>query len=106
MMRPARVEQIGVMEWENKGRRQAVPAVFHSAWHNPQGRFALTLANWTEDHQTARIHDQRLTKRVREITSGREMTENLRELAGGELTVDLPPLSIALIENTGNPEER
>jgi len=47
MMRPARVEQRGVMEWEYKGKRQALAAVFHSAWKNPQGRFAVTLANWT-----------------------------------------------------------
>ncbi|HPN35803.1 MAG TPA: DUF6259 domain-containing protein [bacterium] len=105
MMRPAHVEQISVIEWVFKGKRQAMPAVFHSAWKNPQGRFALTLANWTADHQTAHIHDQRLTSQVREIISGVEMTERLRESVGGELTIDLPPLSIALIENSGNPEE-
>ena len=106
MMRPARVEQISVMEWEYKGKRQAIAAVFHSAWQNPQGRFAVTLANWTEDRQTVHIQDQRLTRQVREIISGVEMTESLRESVGGELTVDLPPLSIALIENSANPEER
>jgi hypothetical protein len=106
MMQPARIEQIGVMEWEYQGKRQAIAAVFHSAWQNPQGRFALALANWTADHQTAHIHDQRLTSIIRESISGVEMTENLRQAVGGELTIDLPPLSIALIENSGNPEER
>jgi len=100
MQRPARVDGIGVEEWEWEGRHHAVPAVAHAAWQAPDGRLGVVLANWTTAEQTARIVDPRLAGSLNEVICASVATERERLAQGGRLDAALPPLSIALIATT------
>jgi hypothetical protein len=98
MYRPANAVGIKIVHWESSGQVHEIPAVFHSAWKNPQGRFGIVLANWTKENQTVALSDSRLGKQTTESISGNEIRTRTRVVEGGELSVSLPPLSCALIE--------
>jgi hypothetical protein len=97
MQRPAKVRDIKTMKWENDGAVHEIPAVFHSAWHDPRGRFGIVLANWTKENQKVRIADSRLGREFTESISASAVTSRVRRL-DGEVGVSLPPLSCALLE--------
>jgi hypothetical protein len=97
MQRPARVTGIRTVEWTQGNQRHRVPAVFHSAWRDPQDRFGLVLANWTQEAQTVHLSDMRLGGQCEEIVSGTELISTRRPVEAGDLAFSLPPLSCALI---------
>jgi len=98
MHRPANTTGIKIVHWESNGRVQEIPAVFHSAWKDPQGRFGIVLANWTKEKQTVTLSDSRLGKQAMESISGNEVSTRPRVVERGNLSVSLPPLTCALIE--------
>lgn len=97
MQRPAAVKGVTTMKWEYNGVLHHIPAVFHSAWHDPDGTFGLVLANWTTEAQTVQISDPRLGKQFIESISASVMRSRVRRMSG-EVSVSLPSLSCALIE--------
>jgi len=97
MQRPARVRGIQTMKWENEGAVHEIPAVFHSAWQDPRGRFGIVLANWTKESQEVQIADSRLGRELTESISASAVTSRVRRM-DGEVSVSLPPLSCALLE--------
>ena len=99
MHRPANAVGIKNVHWESNGKVYEIPAVFHSAWKDPQGRFAIVLANWTKEKQTVTLSDSRLGKQAMESISGNEVSTRPRVVERGSLPVSLPPLSCALIES-------
>ena len=99
MQRPANADGIATRTWIEADRQHRIPAVFHSAWHSPAGRFAVVAANWTNEVQSIRVLDQRLGSRCSETVSAAEgMTSKLHEARTGSLTVSLPPHACALLE--------
>jgi len=96
MQRPARVE-VEVMNWQHDGRSYEVPAVAHAAWQAPDGRFGVVLANWTAEPRAVTITDPRLGQRAGIHICGPTQECEIRELSGGQLQADLPPLSCALV---------
>ncbi len=100
MQRPAIVEGIKVVQWVNDDRVHKIPAVFHSAWHSPQGRFGVVLANWTRQPQEVTMSDARLSTRLIEILSSREVSTLDRNIDAGALSLTLPALSCMLVENS------
>jgi hypothetical protein len=101
MHRPANAAGIKIVHWESNGQVHEIPAVFHSAWKDPQGRFGIVLANWTKERQIVALSDSRLGKQTTESISGNEVSTRLRVVERGNLSVSLPPLSCALIEGQG-----
>ena len=98
MLRPAHIDGIGTVEWDFEGRHNTIPAVFNSSWMSPDRRCAVVLANWTKEGQKLRIRDSRLGGEISTHTSAREITNETISLDGEWADVDLPPLSIALLE--------
>jgi hypothetical protein len=101
MHRPTNATGIKIVHWESTARVHEIPAVFHSAWKDPQGRFGIVLANWTKEKQTVTLSDSRLGKQATESISGDEISTRPRAVERGNLSVSLPPLSCALIESQG-----
>ncbi len=99
MQRPADIGEIKVIHWESNRQVYDIPSVFHSAWHSPQGRLGIVLANWTNDTQVVALSDARLTTRVTESVSANEVSSRRREVDRGKITLSLPPLSCALLES-------
>ena len=99
MQRPAEATGIKVIHWESDGQVHKIPAVFHSAWHSPKGRFGIVLANWTNDTQAVSLSDARLGKQIVESISTQEVKTRPRQANLGKVPVSLPPLSCALVEN-------
>ena len=97
MQRPSEVNGIQIMSWEDAGTIHRIPAVFHSAWQDPHGKFGIVLANWTKETQTVRVADSRLGRQFAESISAAEVTSRVRN-ADREASVVLPPLSCALLE--------
>jgi hypothetical protein len=97
MQRPSDVKGIKTIRWEYEATVNRIPAVFHSAWHDPQGKFGIVLANWTTETQTVRVADSRLGSRFAESISSKEVTSRVRT-TDKETSVILPPLSCALLE--------
>ncbi len=98
MQRPAKVTGIKNVHWESDGEVHNIPAVFHSAWQSPEGKFAIVLANWTKQVQTVGISDARLGAHVTESISAQEVKTRKSPLRRGKISVELPPLSSVLIE--------
>jgi len=98
MQRPAEATGIKVVHWESEGQVHKIPAVFHAAWQNPQGRFGITLANWTNETQAVSLSDARLGKQIVESISAQDVKTRPRQVNMGKVTVSLPPLSCALVE--------
>ena len=99
MQRPAEVAGIKIIRWESDGQVHKIPAVFHSAWHTPQGRFGIVLANWTNETQAVSLSDARLAKQILESISTQDVKTGQRQVGLSKVTVSLPPLSCALVEN-------
>ena len=99
MMPPARVEGIRTIRWQRGGTDHQIPAVFHEAWQEPDGRLGLVLANWTEEAQEITIVDSRLGDEVRVCISAQEASDVRQSVAEDGLQVFLPPLSCALVES-------
>lgn len=98
MLKPVQMEGIKTVHWENGRQVNDIPAVFHSAWQSPDGRFGAVLANWTTETQVITLADARLGKQVTESTSADEVKTASRQVEGGSLSVSLEPLSCVLIE--------
>jgi hypothetical protein len=75
-----------------------IPAIFHSAWQNPSGRFAIVLANWTGETHVVSLTDPRLGARVAESISAGQVKTVSRMVNGAPFSVSLPALSCILIE--------
>jgi len=99
MQRPAGFDGIATRTWIEAERRHAIPAVFHSAWHSPAGRFAIVAANWTSEGQTVRVHDERLGRRCLEtLSAAKGMTARELDAGPAGIQLSLAGLSCALIE--------
>jgi hypothetical protein len=98
MQRPAEATGIKVIHWENDGQLHKIPAVFHSAWQSPQGRFGIILANWTNETQAVSLSDSRLGKQIAESISTQDVRTRSRQANLGKVPVSLPPLGCALVE--------
>lgn len=98
MQSPASISMIKTIQWQWEGIDNHVPAVFHSAWRDPQGKFAVVLANWTKEQQPISIADQRLGEKVLLSESLDQMKSETRQVNGGMLDMILPPLSCVLVE--------
>ena len=98
MQRPPEAD-VRVMTWEYNDRTHEVPAVPNAAWQSPDGRLGLILANWTTAAQTVAITDDRLGYNVTVHVCGPKLEQAIRSVTDGRLTVSLPSLSCALVEN-------
>jgi hypothetical protein len=98
MERPVRTSGIKTVEWENEKQVHRLPALFHSAWLSPRGRFAVVLANWTTELQTVTLTHDKLGGQIEESVSAHQVETRRRAANQGTATVSLPPLSCALIE--------
>lgn len=98
MLKPVRVDGVKTVHWENGRQVNDIPALFHSAWQSPEGRFGAVLANWTRETQTVSLADSRLGEQVAATLSGEEMKTVYRRLDRGKLPISLAPLSSALVE--------
>jgi hypothetical protein len=98
MQRPSEIAGIKTLHWESDGMVRKVAAVFHSAWHDPQGRFGIVLANWTNDTQFVSISDARLGKQIVQTLSTQEVKTRARQANPGKVAITLPPLSCIFVE--------
>jgi hypothetical protein len=98
MLKPARLDGIKTVHWENGRQVNDIPAVFHSAWQSPTGGFGAILANWTKETQVISMADSRLGNKVTESVSANDVKTVSRDVNRGKLSVALEPLSCALIE--------
>jgi hypothetical protein len=96
MQRPSRVTGIPTVKWTYEERDNAIPAVFHAAWRDPRGNFAVALANWTGEEHKVVIEDRRLGPRATASVAARAMAKSSIE---SPFAVTLPPHSCALIES-------
>jgi hypothetical protein len=99
MLRPSEIAGIKIVHWESDGLVRNIPAVLHSAWQTPEGRYGIVLANWTNEAQTVSIADSRLGKQIVETISTQEVKTRARQANLGKLPVSLPPLSCTLVES-------
>lgn len=98
MLKPARLDGIKTVHWENGRQVNDIPAVFHSAWQSPTGGFGAVLANWTKETQVISMADSRLGNKVTESVAANDVKTVSRDVNRGKLSVALEPLSCALIE--------
>jgi hypothetical protein len=87
MQRPAEAAGIKVVHWETDGQVHKIPAVFHSAWQSPKGRFGIVLANWTNETQGVSLSDSRLGKQIAESISMQEVKTLSRRATLGKVSV-------------------
>ncbi|NSW56277.1 MAG: hypothetical protein HPY44_09695 [Armatimonadetes bacterium] len=80
-------------EWEFAGKQHSVPAVAHCAWQAPDGRHAVTLADWTPEPREVTVRDARLGSAP--VLSVCIRTNEERRVIGDSVT--LPPLSCAVL---------
>ncbi|MCL5998183.1 MAG: DUF6259 domain-containing protein [Chloroflexi bacterium] len=102
MLRPAQTGGIPTIEWQYNGRTNRIPAIFHSAWHAPDGRIGIVLANWTAEPHTVSIQDDRLHAGDGGIwlsVSGRSMESSTIDSPSRSVSLTLPPLSCALLRH-------
>lgn len=93
-----KVRGIRTRRWKHKGVAHAIPAVFHAAWQAPDGRFAVALANWTDQPQAITLHDPRLGRQVLVTTIATQEGAQPASTQRNNLPVTLPPLSMVLVE--------
>ncbi|HEV2492293.1 MAG TPA: DUF6259 domain-containing protein [Terriglobia bacterium] len=98
MLRPSLATGIRIVHWKSNGQVHEIPAVFHSAWRTPKGRFGVVLANWTNEKQVISVVDQRLGNQITTCISGHEISMARGQMEHGQIAVSLPPLSCALLE--------
>ena len=73
MLRPATANGIRAMSWESTDQHHDIPAVYHSAWQSPTGKFGLVAANWTTESQEFELKHERLPATATEWISSKEM---------------------------------
>lgn len=98
MLRPANVQNIKVIRWQEGGYDHQIPAVFHNAWQAPNGQVGLVLANWTTETQEVRIMDDRLGDKALEFISSGDLRSKVLFNVNGSFRIALPGLSCALLE--------
>ncbi len=101
MLRPAVLQDVEIITWENNDAIHRIPAIFHAAWQSPDGRFAIVLANWTDKAKTARLSDARLGRFFTEHASGKTLSSRRHKCrhAGTRLNITVPPLGCTLLES-------
>jgi hypothetical protein len=99
MLKPSQVDGIKTVHWETGRDVHDIPAIFHSAWQSPTGRFAIVLANWTGETQVVSLTDQRLGTLVAESTAAGQVKTVSRMVNGTRFSLALPALSCTLIES-------
>jgi len=97
MQKPAAVDGIRIMRWQENGKDHRIPSVFHSAWLSPAGDFALALANWTNDPQEVMVQDERLGQSLIQVIAAENIETLNRSVQAGKIRVTLPALSCALL---------
>ncbi|MCE5259465.1 MAG: DUF6259 domain-containing protein, partial [Chloroflexi bacterium] len=97
MQRPAQVEGIEIVEWEREGKVHRIPAVFQGAWRAPDGRFALLLANWTNDARTVTLRDPRLMGDLSLVTSAEQLSTTRLNAMDSAYRVTVPSLGAVLL---------
>ena len=98
MQRPAEITGIKTVHWESDGQVRNIPAVLHSAWGTHTGKFAIVLANWTQEPQSLTISDARLGEQVVPTLSTEEIKTRAPIPNDSRLALTLPPLSCMLVE--------
>ncbi len=103
MLRPVEVTRLEMIEWTYNRQIHRIPAIFHAAWQAPGGAAGVVLANWTAENQTicfirppGQLSSSDLTLHISagELISSRISFDDL-----DEITIVLPPLSCALVED-------
>ena len=97
MQKPCPLEDVKTVKWEHAGRRHAIPAVFCGCWTAPDGRYGVALANWTTKRQRVTVNDGRLGPLARVYLSARRLSTRRVELSGQKVTIQLAPLSCAML---------
>lgn len=96
LLRPFPVHDVESVNWMCDDRLMSMPAVLHARWEAPDGRTAVSLANWTDREQTVRLDgrgDGWVPRRCR--MQGDELrTVERHQLAA----LTLPPLTVALVD--------
>jgi len=98
MLKPVELTGVKIVHWENGRQVNDIPAVVHSAWQSPSGRFAAVLANWTREREVVTLNDSRFGKEVHETSSEENVNTKSRTVDRGGLSVSLEPLSCTLVE--------
>jgi len=99
MLRPADVQNINVIRWQEGSHERQIPAVFHAAWQASDGRVGIVLANWTTETQEVRVVDERLGDRVLVSVSADSLESRVLSSANGIFMITLPELSFILLES-------
>ncbi|MFQ6040302.1 MAG: DUF6259 domain-containing protein, partial [Candidatus Poribacteria bacterium] len=98
MLRPADVQNIKMIHWQEGDDEHRIPAVFHSAWQAPDGRVGIVLANWTTEVQEVCVVDERLGDKVLASVSAEGMETKALSSTNGNFMITLPELSFILLE--------
>jgi hypothetical protein len=91
---PVKAFETETVNWTYGGKLNSISAVFHAAWRSPEQRFAIALANWTDQERTVAIKDERLSSQANFIVMARE--SNASQVSVGEV-LRVPALSCALL---------
>ncbi len=102
MLRPANVQNIKTICWQEGGYDHQIPAVFHATWQAPDARVGLILVNWTTEAQKVRIIDERLGDKVLESVSSDNLKSRVLSSVDGSFKMVLPGLSCVLLESLNN----
>ncbi len=104
MLRPAEITGIKTLEWEWNGRKNAVPAIFHSAWQAPDGRIGIVLVNWTASDRRVTMHDDRLNPKkgkgpwITTLYADRPPIKKSLSQQEGSFRINLPAHGCVLLE--------
>jgi hypothetical protein len=101
MQRPCAISGVRVIKWTWQDRRYEIPAVFHGCWTAPDGRYAVTLANWTARPQRVTVRDVRLEPGMLLYTATKGVKTEPAPVRRHCLTMKLPPHSMALVALAG-----
>ena len=98
MLRPADVQNIEIIRWQEGNQEHHIPAVFHAAWQAPDERVGIVLANWTTETQKVCVVDDRLGDGVLASVSADSLDSEVLSSTNGSLMITLPKLSFILLE--------
>jgi hypothetical protein len=99
MLRPAKVQKIKIIQWQEGDNEHQIPAVFHAAWQAPDGRIGVVLANWTNEIQEVLITDERLGDGVLASVSADDLETSTLSNVNGKFMITLPKLSFVLLSS-------
>ena len=99
MLRPATVDGVETITWENNARMNRLPAVFDAAWQAPDGRTGIVLANWTSRPRTVSLTDDRLGRAWTEHRSGKTLTtrRHTRPRTSTRIDITIPAFGCTLL---------